>query len=113
MQTVEQKLASLLLPAEGNADMANAIRAGLENPAGMTKVVYLGLQEIAEKMALAAAKGEDAVDGFDEAATEVSRLQDLAPWTLHPDHGCVLRADVEELDRAPEPASTRARSKRP
>lgn len=113
MLTIEEKLIHSLSISVGSAELASSVHAGLENPATMSKAVYLGLQGLAEKMEMASAKGEDAEPGFDDAVAEVSRLQDLAPWTMHPDYGCVLRAEVEALDRAAEPASPRARSMRP
>ena len=34
-----------------------------------------------------------------DTVAEVVRLLDASPWTMHPDYGCVLAADVEDLDR--------------
>jgi hypothetical protein len=76
----------------------------LTRPASMSQPVFLALQDLAEFMGMAAAKGEDCLPGFDEIHNEVVRLQDSAPWTLHPDYGCVLAVDVDELDRAAEAA---------
>ncbi len=71
---------------------------GLALPENMDKSVFEKLQALAESMDLAFAMGHDAVDGFDERHAEVARLLDAAPYRMHPDHGCVLNADVERLD---------------
>lgn len=84
----------------GEAEFLSA----LVRPEQMPQPVFLALQSLAESMDTAVAKGEDCLPGFDGVHREVIRLLDAAPWTLHPDYGCVLSADVEELDRAAEAA---------
>lgn len=80
---------------------------GLGHPENMNKTVFEKLQALADSMDLAFAMGHDAVDGFDERHAEVMRLLDAAPYQMHPDHGCVLNADVARLDaEALEPEAT-------
>jgi len=81
-----------------------SILASLSRADEMPKHVFLALQRRVESMELAAAQGQDCLEGFDAEHAEVTRLLDAAPWTLHPDHGCVSAADLEELDRQCEPA---------
>lgn len=80
-----------------------SILACLSRAEEMPKHVFLALQRCAESMELAAAQGHDCLEGFDAEHAEVIRLLDAAPWTLHPDHGCVLSADLNELERQCEP----------
>jgi len=79
------------------------VLSSLLQPEGMSQQVFLALQRSAESMDMAAAQGHDCLAGFDAEAAEISRLLEASPWTLHPDHGCVLSTDVEELDRQDEP----------
>lgn len=76
----------------------------LARPEQMPQPVYLALQALGESLEMAVAKGEDCLPGFDGVHSEVARLLETSPWTMHPDHGCVLSADVEELDREAAPA---------
>ena len=71
----------------------------LIRPEAMSQPVFQALQSMAESMEMAVAKGEDCLSGFDAERDEVNRLLDAAPWTMHPDYGCVLADDVAELDR--------------
>lgn len=70
----------------------------LQNPSTIIEGVYLELQKIGEGMAISVARGEDSVEGFDAVHKTVSRLLDASPWTMHNDHGCILRSEAEELD---------------
>lgn len=83
---------------DGNALSEEAILTGLHTPVEMPQFVYLDLQALLEGLDLNVARGEDAIDGFDALHEEVHQLMSQAPWTLHPDHGCVLAEDVSRLD---------------
>lgn len=74
------------------------IRGQLDAPATMTKSTFLAVQAVCEELALQVAMGTDAAAGFDARNEEIYRLLDASPWTLHPDYGCVLAADIDELD---------------
>jgi hypothetical protein len=74
------------------------LRAELNMPQGMTQPVYLQLQAILEDQELAAAKGEDVAPGFEALGAAVNRLMDMSPWTLHPDHGCILRSTLTAIE---------------
>lgn len=95
------------------ADMIRALRPGLTeaaltNPAAMSRDDYLALQELCERFEQDHAQGHDflpAAGGIEEGEKAfrdvqkaVDQLMDAAPWTLHPDHGCVRTADVDLLD---------------
>lgn len=98
--SITAALEKVVLAAMPEAAMAAEILASLEAPQGMSREVYLALQTIAEQMDLDVAKGQDCTAGFDQLQAEVDRVMNAAPWTLHPDYGCVLMAEVDELDRA-------------
>jgi hypothetical protein len=76
----------------------------LAEPESMSQPVFRALHDLAESLDMAVAKGQDCLPDFDATHAEVVRLLQSSPWTLHPDYGCVLAADVEELDRAAETA---------
>lgn len=95
------------------ADMIRALRPGLTgaaltNPAAMSRDDYLALQELCERFEQDHAQGHDflpAAGGIEEGEKAfrdvqkaVDQLMDAAPWTLHPDHGCVRTSDVDLLD---------------
>lgn len=84
---------------------AREITHGCQVPGEMTKATYLLLQAREEEMEAAAARGQDCTAGFDEERAEIEELMNASPWTLHPDHGCVLRSDVARLDGAQGGAS--------
>ena len=69
----------------------------LLNPGQISQPLYLSLQALAESLERDFAQGHDCTDGFDEMQTEVDRLMDASPWTMHPDHRCVHKADVGQL----------------
>ena len=71
----------------------------LIRPEAMSQPVFQALQSMAESLDHAVAQGEDCSANFDAIHGEVARLLDASPWTMHPDYGCVLVADVEGLDR--------------
>jgi hypothetical protein len=66
--------------------------SGIE-PYNMPKPVYLMLQRKLEIMDAAVARGEDCADGFDQRFAALDKLMSSAdvPWTMHPDHGCILK----------------------
>lgn len=79
----------------GNAGKADSIAVegvicNIQNPAAMTKDVFLQLQAMNEIMEMCVARGEDCIDeGFDTRHAEVERLLDAAPWVMCPDTGCI------------------------
>jgi hypothetical protein len=79
-----------------------AVEELVANASDMSRELFPKLQTIGEGMELAYAKGEDAVDGCDAAFSDVSAVLDVAPWSMHPDYGCVLSGDVTRLDSASE-----------
>lgn len=64
----------------------------------MTKEEFVALQEELEQIELSFAQGQE-TDAIIERADKIEALMDSAPWTLHPDYGCVLKADIPNLDR--------------
>ncbi|MBB3923716.1 hypothetical protein [Xanthomonas arboricola] len=76
----------------------SVVAAGLKHPGDMAQAVFLALQAICEDQEMAVAQGRDCVPGFDAEVSAVSTLLDAAPWTMHPDYGCVLSAEVEAPD---------------
>lgn len=70
-----------------------AVDAVLPLADGMGEGMYRLLQDLDEGMALAAARGEDAVPEFDARWRAIETLMDASPWMLHPDHGLVRKAD--------------------
>jgi hypothetical protein len=97
---VSERLAAFAPHEFGEAEILLAIR----KPEEMPQPVFLALQALAESIDMAVARGEDCLPGFDDVQGEVERLLEASPWTMHADHGCVLAADVEELDREAAPA---------
>ncbi|CAN7525776.1 DNA cytosine methyltransferase [Pseudoxanthomonas sp. LjRoot168] len=82
----------------GDAATVAKIRSQLDAPATMTKDTFLAVQAVCEDMAMQVAMGTDAAAGFDARNEEIYRLLEASPWTLHPDYGCVLASDIDELD---------------
>ncbi|MGZ1522158.1 hypothetical protein [Xanthomonas citri] len=82
----------------GGALHPTVVAAGLMHPRDMTQAVFLALQAICEDQEMAVAQGRDCVPGFDDEVAAVSALLDAAPWTMHPECGCVLSAYTEALD---------------
>lgn len=78
----------------------------LDEAEASSKKEFLTLQSNLERMQMAMACGEDAAPGFQAELAEVHRKMDASPWTLHPDHGCVLAADVAALDATPSTQQT-------
>lgn len=94
-QTLTQKIISSLPGIDSSVHTEVDLQTGSET----SKVLYLALQSKIESMGMDFAAGTDAYPGFDEEFKEVDRLMSSSPWTLHPDHGCVLSSEVEELDK--------------
>lgn len=86
---------SLFLDDAGNANSieVEGVIYNLEHPEAMTQEVFLKLQDLAERMGMDVARGQDCVDGFDARFEEVNRLLDAAPWTMHPDEGLVRKTN--------------------
>ena len=63
----------------------------------MSKNAFLALQEEAEALELAAAQGRDLPSQLDRLKL-IDETMSKVQWTLHPDHGCVLKSQVSELD---------------
>lgn len=76
---------------------AEATRRQLEVPALMTQATFLEVQKLCEAMELDVAKGQE--DPGAIGLDDLDELLDAQPWTMHPDHGCVLKSDVNDLDR--------------
>lgn len=76
---------------------AAVTRRQLEIPILMTQKTFLKVQEICEAMELDVTKGEQ--DPLAISLDDLDELLDEQPWTLHPDHGCVFKSAVNDLDR--------------
>lgn len=100
MNKTTERVLRQLAPPETDSIQLEGIVYGLEHPKQMAKYVFEALQSREEQMELTAALGQDCAVGFDEDRKEVNRLLEAAPWTLHPDYGCVLTAQITELERA-------------
>ena len=98
------KVAARLANFESNELGEAEILSALTRPEAMPQQAFMALQTLMESMESDVAIGQDCLAGFDALHDEVARLMNVSPWTLHPDHGCVLAAAVEELDRAAAPA---------
>ncbi|MBK6616305.1 hypothetical protein [Ottowia sp.] len=96
--TTSEKTAALIAKMSNRG--AEQISYGCSFPEDMSKFLFLMLNDRLEEMELAAARGEDCIDGFEDERSEIDRLMDAAPFTMHPDHGCVLKAHVNLLDEA-------------
>lgn len=79
------------------------VTAGLRYPGDMPQSVFLALQAIAEGQELAVAMGQDTDPNFAADVDAVARLLESSQWSLHPDHGCVLTADIDQLETRPCP----------
>jgi hypothetical protein len=97
---VAERLALFGAHELGEAEFLSA----LARPEQMPQAVFLALQALEESMEMDVAKGQDCLSGFDDLQGEVDRLLEASPWTMHPDHGCVLAADFDELEREAAPA---------
>lgn len=81
-----------------NFDAYRAYELGWHRGTG--KEDFLALQKEAEDLGLAHAKGQD-MPNDDLRMKVISEIMEASPWTLHPDYGCVLATEAEELDRLP------------
>lgn len=86
LETTLKVIESIKLDAD-NEHARSEVDFGCTNPAQMDSLVFSRLQELSESLDTARARGEDCIPGFDELQTEVARLMDASPWTLHPDEG--------------------------
>lgn len=77
---------------------AQEIESELKEPAKMSIHVYATAQHLAESMDQQVAAGQDCEEGFNERHQLLAEILDASPWTMHPDHGLVLKADVGSLD---------------
>jgi len=68
----------------------------------MSKEMFLALRDISDSMERTFAKGQGVDEGFDARLVSVSAVLNAAPWTNHPEYGCVLIDELPELDRAVE-----------
>lgn len=93
--TVAERLALFGAHELGEAEFLTA----LIRPGAMSQAVFQALQSMEESLDQAVGRGEDCSANFDAIHEEVVRLLDASPWTMHPDYGCVLADDVEEMDR--------------
>lgn len=91
-------LADAIHSVHGGGISRQEIVSQLQNPSTMAQSVNLELQKLGERMDMSVAKGEDCVEGFDVIHKTLSRLLDESPWTMHNDHGHILRSEAEELD---------------
>lgn len=61
----------------------------------MTKGRFLQLQSELERLELSIAKGEE-TDAADYRVQEIELLMEQSPWYLHPDEGCMLKANKSQ-----------------
>lgn len=77
-----------------------------DEPAFMTRDRYLDLQREREGLERANAEGHDTEEG--DARLELIELvtielvMDEAPWTLHPDYGCIAKTEAALIDALEE-----------
>jgi hypothetical protein len=96
-QELRKKIYDLIVSGDETSIVAEAAGHFPENPEDMDKDVYLKLQTQLERMGSEIAQGRELPD-HDLIMAEMERLMDASPWTLHPDHGCVLAADLPGLE---------------
>ncbi|MBG6083192.1 hypothetical protein [Rubrivivax gelatinosus] len=87
-------LLNFALPSATSEELETQLR----QPATMSKTTYEALQKLAIWVDLEDAQGHDCMPDFDARADFIEQVMQAAPWTLHPDHGCVLKTDVGSLD---------------
>lgn len=81
-------------------DEAEFVRRTLNEPAFadmMTKDRFLQLQSELEGLELSIAKGEE-TDATDFRILEIELLMEHSPWTLHPDDGCIHKANTSQSE---------------
>lgn len=78
---------------------AELIKAEFGFLSDISKEAFLVLQDEVEGLELAHAKGQD-MPGSTERLEVIDRIMNGAQWTLHPDHGCTLKSEVNAKDRA-------------
>lgn len=91
------KIAELLSLMLDNCTVQE-IESELAEPAKMSIHVYATAQHLAESMDQQVAAGQDCEEGFNERHQLLAEILDASPWTMHPDHGLVLKADIQSLD---------------
>jgi hypothetical protein len=92
-----KKIFDLIVSNDDTSIVAEATGHFLDNPVEMDKDVYLKLQTQLERIDDEIAQGRELPD-YNTLTTEINRLMEASPWTLHPDHGCVLAADLPGLE---------------
>lgn len=81
---------------------AEHIKAEFGFECELSKEAFLALQAEAEKLELAHASGQNLPE-HESRLKAIDKLMDAASWTLHPDHGCILKSEVNARDRAVMP----------
>lgn len=88
-------VADRVVGREGSEEYRVAVS---DQPPSMTKERFLELQSKAESLDMDHAQGR--VPPFHcDRVQQISALLDASPWTLHPDHGCILSSDAANFDR--------------
>jgi hypothetical protein len=64
----------------------------------MTRERFLELQAKGESLEMDRAQGRVGPFHY-ERVQQIASIMDTSPWTLHPDHGCILAAEIEALER--------------
>lgn len=65
----------------------------------ISKEAFLALQNEAESLELAHAKGQDLPEHGPRLQV-IDTVMNASSWTLHPDYGCIPKSEVEARDRA-------------
>lgn len=69
----------------------------IRDPSQMSREVFLCLMDLQGQLEVSSASGRWQLGC---TLKDLEPLMDAQPWTLHPDHGCVLKADVEAMGNA-------------
>lgn len=101
MNAAMNHIATTIANAQNPSQLSlDVVKGELRNAERMTQEVYIQLQLVGERLERQAAMGQDVYPEYQELRAEVDRLQNAAPWTMHPDYGPVLQKDVAALDAA-------------
>lgn len=65
----------------------------------LSKEAFMALQEEAESLEMAHAKGQDLPD-HQRRLKVIDTIMDAGSWTLHPDYGCILKSEINAEARA-------------
>lgn len=93
-ERVRQSIANVCL-ANIHADILKA-EYGFHTE--ISEEAYRVLQAEAESLDTDHAKGQDLAEHA-QRRDVIDRIMSDSPWTLHPDHGCILKSEVEHRDR--------------